>query len=46
VLGGKGVGSGEAVSVDTVYVSALIANWVWVELTCKVIVVTEPIGFW
>ncbi len=45
MLGGKGVG-GEAISVGTVFVSAMIAIWVWVEWTCEVIVATETAGFW
>ena len=37
---------GEAITVGGVYVSAMIAIWVWVGLTCEVKVATEPAGFW
>jgi len=37
---------GEAITFGGVYVSAMIAIWVWVGLTCEVKVATEPAGFW
>jgi len=37
---------GEAIPSGAVDVGVLIAISVWVGLTCKVIVATEPTGFW
>jgi hypothetical protein len=40
------VGIGEAITIGGVFVSAIITIWVWMGLTCEVIVATEPAGFW
>jgi hypothetical protein len=37
---------GDAITTGTVYVGVMIAIWVWMGLTCEVIVATEPAGFW
>jgi hypothetical protein len=37
---------GETITVGAVYVCAIIVTWVWMGLTCEVIVATEPAGFW
>jgi hypothetical protein len=39
-----GVNIGEAVTISGVFVGMIVVS-VWVELTCKVFVATEPTGF-
>jgi hypothetical protein len=46
VLDGIGVNGVEVIVNDGVYVGMVVTISVWVGLTCKVTVATEPTGFW